>query len=128
MDMSLSLAYGVSGLHRLHETGQLVAGGSDVGGRASVPTVQGLNISSGTFCDKAGGRELACGLAVTSICIKSPFLLWCSGHKLAQASYKREEEEGGHLRAALKLLSKKMFWFTNNFLNSGTSPAFCFLL
>lgn len=42
MDRSLSLTYGVSGLHRLHETRQLVVGGSDVGGRASVPTVQSL--------------------------------------------------------------------------------------
>lgn len=105
--MSLSLAYGVSGLHRLHETRQLVVGGSDVGGRASVPTVQSLNISPGIFCDKAGGRELVCGLAMTSICVKSP-CFFCGAravriifsqrcHKLAQGSYTREEEEGGHL-------------------------------
>lgn len=71
-DMSLSLTYGVSGLHRLHETRQLVVGGSDVGGRASVPTVQSLNVSPGTFCDKAGGRELVCGLAMTSIWSQVP--------------------------------------------------------
>lgn len=115
--MSLSLTYEVSGLRRLHETRQLVVGGSDIGGHASVPTVQSLNISSGTFCDEAGGRELVCGLAMTSICVQSPCFFcgaWAARiissqrcHRLAQGSYTREEEEGAHLRAALKLLSKK---------------------
>lgn len=96
-----------------------------------------LKTNSRTFCYKAGGRELMCSLAMTSICVESPsFFHTAWGRpdhsfpkmpKPAQGSSKREEEEGGRFRAALKSCYQKNM-LIHNFLNSGTSPAFCFPL